>query len=643
MEIEVMVKTVKYDSRAFIDAYVKFDKLAVQVLGFYALANLGLVRNPGNFNVISFTRKSHLQDDVGWFEFDEKKFKLLKKDKCITVILNFYSRQCEFEYIGWTKTESIQMNNILKLNSNPPEEIEQKVIQKIPKEIQSNPMPVTKRDPATLPSEIIDNLELIYNRVPPFFELPTALCKELMVARVNLLSQIRSKITSPDVNIRPRKTDTDFIEFSISNERIKTYARTIKEIIDRWDITFTPLAITELDNLSHWLVMTLCVSVAQNKEKSWFLDAEQNLLALKLKLYAFIPEKSDKKNWRNDKDYDKKRNYRKTIENVISERYIDVIKESFEKFETRKIASDPERYSDCINRIISDESLDASGNNYGTGCLPETVYGVPFRHMLSEVSNRRCCLEKGLAFVEPVTFMYRCIGTEIDRKNIFDNKKIRDTVKLSETNDIIKELIQCGAEIMETINDKTIEKIMAKKDMVLPDLEDLMNPSKAPLCMLHLYKKIRNTKEHRISYHERTLLFGFLNDVGYRHDRIDLGVKKICGTTDVERSYNFKRHYIGETKRDPSKLLSLPKPRLHWTVGCSTLQSRETNPDKEDGCPFKYMDDQVMIDTLKEYGLGTEKVLQILSERKGSQTQSCNTFKSCFKPHSKPHFSPVFY
>ncbi|CAN8243766.1 unnamed protein product [Cochlearia groenlandica] len=254
----------------------------------------------------------------------------------------------------------------------------------------------------------------------------------------------------------------------------------------------------------------------------------------------------------------------------------------------------------------------------------ETIYyKVPFEEVPDLVAGRRVFIQKGYAFVagsQLVSLVVTQFRSHISKALILTNRKWTTSIRERE-----KDRLTPVVEALSTTYlgpDYTQSSEYA--DISLKDI-DQVSKSSFPLCMRHLFEKLR--EDHHLKHGGRMQLGLFLKGVGLKLDdalafwRAEFSQKVGSEKFDKEYAYAIRHNYGKEGKRTD-----------YTPYACQKIISSAPGNGDHHGCPYRHFSEDNLRAALGRMGLSSRGMEDVMDKVRNRHYQlACTmTFEAVY-------------
>ncbi|XP_010511656.1 PREDICTED: probable DNA primase large subunit isoform X1 [Camelina sativa] len=248
---------------------------------------------------------------------------------------------------------------------------------------------------------------------------------------------------------------------------------------------------------------------------------------------------------------------------------------------------------------------------------------VPFEEVPDLVATRRVLLQKGYAFVagsQLVSLVVTQFRSHLSKALILTNRKWTTTIRERE-----KDRLTPIVEALSTSYlgpDYTQSSEYA--DISLKDI-DQVSKSSFPLCMRHLFEKLR--EDHHLKHGGRMQLGLFLKGVGLKLDdalafwREEFTKKVGSERFDKEYAYAIRHNYGKEGKRTD-----------YTPYACSKIITSAPGAGDHHGCPYRHFSEDNLKAALSRMGLSSRGMEDVMDKVRNRHYQlACTlTFEAVY-------------
>ncbi|KAF8048562.1 hypothetical protein N665_2476s0003 [Sinapis alba] len=224
-------------------------------------------------------------------------------------------------------------------------------------------------------------------------------------------------------------------------------------------------------------------------------------------------------------------------------------------------------------------------------------YKVPFEEVPDLVAGRRVLIHKGYAFVagsQLVSLVVTQFRSHISKALILTNRKWTTTIREKEK-DRLTPIVEA---LSTTYLGPDYSQSSEYADMSLKDI-DQVSKSSFPLCMRHLFEKLR--EDHHLKHGGRMQLGLFLKGVGLKLDdalafwRAEFS-KRYVGSErfDKEYAYGIRHNFGKEGKRTD-----------YTPYACQKIISSAPGVGDHHGCPYRHFSEDNLRAALGRMGLSS--------------------------------------
>uniref|UniRef100_A0A7N0TK98 DNA primase large subunit C-terminal domain-containing protein n=1 Tax=Kalanchoe fedtschenkoi TaxID=63787 RepID=A0A7N0TK98_KALFE len=239
-------------------------------------------------------------------------------------------------------------------------------------------------------------------------------------------------------------------------------------------------------------------------------------------------------------------------------------------------------------------------------------FQVPFEEVPELVAGRRVFILKGQAFVamsQVVSLVVTHFRSHLSKALVLTNRKWTASIKEQEKGRLtpIVEALSSSYLGPDYSEPKNVDEISLK------DIDQAARSS-FPLCMRHLYEKLR--EDHHLKHGGRMQLGLFLKGVGLKLDdalafwRAEFSQKVGSERFDKEYSYSIRHNYGKEGKRTDYTPYSCQKIIL-------------SNPSTGDhhGCPFRHFSEENLRAALGRMGVSGRPLDEVMDKARNKHYQ----------------------
>ncbi|KFK41135.1 hypothetical protein AALP_AA2G090500 [Arabis alpina] len=254
----------------------------------------------------------------------------------------------------------------------------------------------------------------------------------------------------------------------------------------------------------------------------------------------------------------------------------------------------------------------------------ETVYyKVPFEEVPDLVAGRRVFIQKGYAFVagsQLVSMVITQFRSHLSKALILTNRKWMTTIREREKDRLTP--------IVEALSTSYLGPDYSQSneyaDISLKDI-DQVSKSSFPLCMRHLFEKLR--EDHHLKHGGRMQLGLFLKGVGLKLDdalafwRAEFTKKVGAEKFDKEYAYSIRHNYGKEGKRTD-----------YTPYACQKIISSAPGVGDHHGCPYRHFSEDNLRAALGRMGLSSRGMEDVMDKVRNKHYQlACTlTFEAVY-------------
>ncbi|KAL1207595.1 putative DNA primase large subunit [Cardamine amara subsp. amara] len=250
-------------------------------------------------------------------------------------------------------------------------------------------------------------------------------------------------------------------------------------------------------------------------------------------------------------------------------------------------------------------------------------YKVPFEEVPDLVASRRVLLQKGYAFVagsQLVSLVVTQFRSHLSKALILTNRKWTTTIREREKDRLTP--------IVEALSTSYLGPDYSQSneyaDISLKDI-DQVSKSSFPLCMRHLFEKLR--EDHHLKHGGRMQLGLFLKGVGLKLDdalafwREEFTKKVGSERFDKEYAYAIRHNYGKEGKRTD-----------YTPYACQKVISSAPGVGDHHGCPYRHFSEDNLRAALGRMGLSSRGMEDVMDKVKNKHYQlACTlTFEAVY-------------
>lgn len=250
-------------------------------------------------------------------------------------------------------------------------------------------------------------------------------------------------------------------------------------------------------------------------------------------------------------------------------------------------------------------------------------YKVPFEEVPDLVASRRVLLQKGFAFVagtQLVSLVVTQFRSHLSKALILTNRKWTTTIREREKDRLTP--------IVEALSTSYLGPDYSQSneyaDISLKDI-DQVSKSSFPLCMRHLFEKLR--EDHHLKHGGRMQLGLFLKGVGLKLDdalafwREEFTKKVGSERFDKEYAYAIRHNYGKEGKRTD-----------YTPYACSKIITSAPGAGDHHGCPYRHFSEDNLKAALSRMGLSSRGMEDVMDKVRNRHYQlACTlTFEAVY-------------
>ncbi|CAG7903843.1 unnamed protein product [Brassica rapa] len=250
-------------------------------------------------------------------------------------------------------------------------------------------------------------------------------------------------------------------------------------------------------------------------------------------------------------------------------------------------------------------------------------YKVPFEEVPDLVAGRRVLIQKGHAFVagsQLVSLVVTQFRSHISKALILTNRKWMTTIREREK-DRLTPIVEA---LSTTYVGPDYSQSNDYADISLKDI-DQVSKSSFPLCMRHLFEKLR--EDHHLKHGGRMQLGLFLKGVGLKLDdalafwRAEFSKKVGSERFDKEYAYGIRHNYGKEGKRTD-----------YTPYACQKIISSAPGVGDHHGCPYRHFSEDNLRAALGRMGLSSRGMEDVMDKVRNKHYQlACTlTFEAVY-------------
>ncbi|KAF5746420.1 DNA primase large subunit [Tripterygium wilfordii] len=232
-------------------------------------------------------------------------------------------------------------------------------------------------------------------------------------------------------------------------------------------------------------------------------------------------------------------------------------------------------------------------------------YKVPFDEVPELVAGRRVFIQKGYAYVamnQVVSLVVTQFRSLLSKALVLTNRKWTSTIR-EEEKDRLAPIVEvlCMSYLGPDYSQPKEFAEISIKDI------DRVAKSSFPLCMRHLFEKLRD--DHHLKHGGRMQLGLFLKGVGLKLDdalefwRAEFSQKVGAERFDKEYAYNIRHNYGREGKR------------IDYTpYSCQKVIALTPGVGDHHGCPYRHFSEENLRAALGKMGLASRAVEDVMDK-----------------------------
>ncbi|ESQ28579.1 hypothetical protein EUTSA_v10018528mg [Eutrema salsugineum] len=255
--------------------------------------------------------------------------------------------------------------------------------------------------------------------------------------------------------------------------------------------------------------------------------------------------------------------------------------------------------------------------------IESVYYKVPFEEVPDLVAGRRVFIQKGYAFVagsQLVSLVVTQFRSHISKALILTNRKWTTTIREREKDRLTPIVEGLSTSYLGPDYSQSSEYA----DISLKDI-DQVSKSSFPLCMRHLFEKLR--EDHHLKHGGRMQLGLFLKGVGLKLDdalafwRAEFTKKVGSERFDKEYAYSIRHNYGKEGKRTD-----------YTPYACQKIISSAPGVGDHHGCPYRHFSEDNLRAALGRMGLSSRGMEDVMDKVRNKHYQlACTlTFEAIY-------------
>ncbi|KAF8100031.1 hypothetical protein N665_0232s0006 [Sinapis alba] len=250
-------------------------------------------------------------------------------------------------------------------------------------------------------------------------------------------------------------------------------------------------------------------------------------------------------------------------------------------------------------------------------------YKVPFEEVPDLVAGRRVLIQKGYAFVagsQLVSLVVTQFRSHISKALILTNRKWTTTIREREKDRLTPIVEALSTSYLGPDYSQSTEYA----EISLKDIDQVAKSS-FPLCMRHLFEKVR--EDHHLKHGGRMQLGLFLKGVGLKLDdaltfwRAEFTKKVGSERFDKEYAYGIRHNYGKEGKRTD-----------YTPYACQKIISSAPGAGDHHGCPYRHFSEDNLRAALGRMGLSSRGMEDVMDKVRNKHYQlACTmTFEAVY-------------
>ncbi|KAK2636821.1 hypothetical protein Ddye_031613 [Dipteronia dyeriana] len=232
-------------------------------------------------------------------------------------------------------------------------------------------------------------------------------------------------------------------------------------------------------------------------------------------------------------------------------------------------------------------------------------YKVPFEEVPELIAGRRVYIHKGYAYVamnQVVSLVVTQFRSILSKALILTNRKWTSTIREQEK-DRLTPIVEalCTSYLGPDYSQPKEFGEISVKDL------DQISKSSFPLCMRHLFDKLR--EDHHLKHGGRMQLGLFLKGVGLKLEdalafwKAEFSQKVGAERFDKEYAYSIRHNYGREGKRTD-----------YTPYSCQKIISLTPGVGDHHGCPYRHFSDENLRAALDRMGVGSRAVEDVMDK-----------------------------
>nr|VDD22171.1 unnamed protein product [Brassica oleracea] len=250
-------------------------------------------------------------------------------------------------------------------------------------------------------------------------------------------------------------------------------------------------------------------------------------------------------------------------------------------------------------------------------------YKVPFEEVPDLVASRRVLIQKGYAFVagsQLVSLVVTQFRSHISKALILTNRKWTTTIQEREKDRLTPIVEALSTSYLGPDYSQSTEYA----EISLKDIDQVAKSS-FPLCMRHLFEKVR--EDHHLKHGGRMQLGLFLKGVGLKLDdalafwRAEFTKKVGSERFDKEYAYSIRHNYGKEGKRTD-----------YTPYACQKIILSAPGAGDHHGCPYRHFSEDNLRAALGRMGLSSRGMEGVMDQVRNKHYQlACTmTFEAVY-------------